>query len=109
MIASISATRLQGGGCFVTINGEEVKHYIRHSPTGMEMGYAGSGPADMAYSILRHLFSGAFAERWYQKFKWDFVSKWQGDEIRVTIDFDKWGVQTHKVDVKRVKNNSCIV
>lgn len=31
-------------------------HYVLHSPTGFEMGYNGSGPADLAYSILVHWF-----------------------------------------------------
>jgi len=56
----------------------------------MEMGYCGSGPADMAYSILRHLFHKPFAERYYQKFKWDFVSGWKGNTVTVEIDFDAW-------------------
>jgi len=30
-----------------------VIHYSRHSPTGFEWGYGGSGPADLAYAILR--------------------------------------------------------
>jgi hypothetical protein len=46
-----------GGGSFYVRNAEnitlrELKHYIRHSPTGMSWGYGGSGPADLARSIL---------------------------------------------------------
>lgn len=42
---------------FVVIDDEAVtitplRHYVRHSPTGMEWGYGGSGPADLARSIL---------------------------------------------------------
>lgn len=29
-----------------------VRHVVRHSPTGMQWGYAGSGPADCARSLL---------------------------------------------------------
>ncbi len=29
-----------------------VPHLVHHSPTGMEFGYAGSGPADLALSLL---------------------------------------------------------
>ena len=29
-----------------------LKHIVHHSPTGFEYGYAGSGPADLALSIL---------------------------------------------------------
>jgi len=43
---------------------------IRHSPTGMEWGYGGSGPADFALNILFHFTADkAFAEQWHQKFK----------------------------------------
>jgi hypothetical protein len=30
----------------------DLPHVVKHSPTGMEWGYAGSGPADLARSIL---------------------------------------------------------
>jgi hypothetical protein len=33
----------------------ELPHVVYHSPTGMEWGYAGSGPADLALSILRYV------------------------------------------------------
>jgi len=29
-----------------------LEHHVRHSPTGFECGYAGSGPADLARCIL---------------------------------------------------------
>jgi len=36
----------------VTHDRRALPHIIRHSPTGMEWGYGGSGPADLARSIL---------------------------------------------------------
>jgi len=44
----------QGERVFVERNGrrEPLKHIVRHSPTGFSWGYAGSGPADLARSIL---------------------------------------------------------
>lgn len=30
----------------------DVYHFVQHSPTGFEWGYAGSGPADLALAIL---------------------------------------------------------
>jgi hypothetical protein len=33
-----------------------LKHCVYHSPTGMETGYGGSGPADLALSILADYF-----------------------------------------------------
>jgi hypothetical protein len=39
-------------------------HYVRHSPTGFECGYNGSGPADLARCILiDHLDLHSLAER----------------------------------------------
>jgi hypothetical protein len=35
-----------------TIHSKPLKHLVRHSPTGMNWGYGGSGPADLARSIL---------------------------------------------------------
>ena len=67
-----------------------VPHIIHHSPTGFQVGYGGSGPADLALSILEdHLkrtgyegrrertfqgtcFRAAFAL--HQQFKWDYVA-----------------------------------
>lgn len=31
---------------------EPLRHHVKHSPTGLEWGYGGSGPADLARSIL---------------------------------------------------------
>lgn len=55
---------------------KRLKHVVYHSPTGFEWGYGGSGPADLALSILAD-FLGRKPEPWlYQAFKGDFVSKW---------------------------------
>jgi hypothetical protein len=58
----------------------------RHSHTGFEWGYGGSGPAELAryltYGVARHL--GISPERWdtldYQEVKWSFVARipWHG-------------------------------
>lgn len=52
----------------------DVPHWVRHSPTGFEWGYRGSGPADLAYSILRAFFGAPFAEAHYQAFKEDVIA-----------------------------------
>ena len=108
-------------GCFLTINGRTLKHKVKHSPTGMEWGYLGSGPADTARSILyateslgllnklTPIETGSgyfhqyeiinlvnFIETNYQRFKIDFVSKWEGDEIDVEIDISKWIIKQSK-------------
>ena len=48
---------------------------IRHS-TAVNWGYGGSGPAQLALAILCWEFgSEEFALRYYQRFKWDVISK----------------------------------
>lgn len=81
---------VDGVNAFVVVqNGDEVTnrtplpHIVKHSPTGFEKGYGGSGPADLAFSILTHWFmSYKFtkaeamkeAGKHYQNFKWSFIA-----------------------------------
>jgi hypothetical protein len=75
---------------------ERVRQVVYHSPTGIEYGYGGSGPADMALTILAHFYeldpvklakqirtvgighewdeSERRAVRWHQEFKWKHVA-----------------------------------
>lgn len=49
-------------------------HVLRHSPDGFEWGYGGSGPADLALSILDAVgIEGAKVH--YQAFKWAFIAQ----------------------------------
>lgn len=51
-------------GVVVTVNGKPLHHVVHHSPTGFEWGYGGSGPADLALSILHdYLFRAGMALR----------------------------------------------
>lgn len=48
-----SGQRAADGHALVWINGDRpLPQVIHHSPTGFEWGYGGSGPADLALSIL---------------------------------------------------------
>jgi len=47
---------------------------IYQSPTGMEYGYGGSGPADTALNILIHFVSGRRAFELHQEFKSHFIA-----------------------------------
>lgn len=69
-------------------------HRVYHSPTGFEWGYGGSGPADLARSILWD-FLGEEPERsLYQSFKNQFVAGW-GDEWEITSEEIKsWIIKT---------------
>jgi hypothetical protein len=56
-----------------------LEHRVRHSPTGFSWGYAGSGPADLARSILWDLLGSQPAPWLYQAFKSDYVARWPQD------------------------------
>lgn len=66
-----------------------------HSPDGFQIGYSGSGPADLAYSILTHHFyefrnydideAKMWALRFYQQFKCHFVSPAK-EKLSITDD-----------------------
>lgn len=68
-------------------------HLVRHSPTGFEWGYGGSGPADLARSLVGHLLGCSDPDpAVYQEVKWDVVAKlpwaeWHLDatELRAAI------------------------
>jgi len=58
-------------------------HICYHSPTGFEWAYGGSGPADLALSILADHFSepadgealfNSQAWQLHQRFKWDIIA-----------------------------------
>jgi hypothetical protein len=46
----------------------------RHSPTGFNFGYGGSGPADFALNVLLMFADKETANNLYQNFKFEFVS-----------------------------------
>ena len=54
---------------------------VNHSPTGFAWGYGGSGPAQLAYAILRDYgLPREVAFRLYQDFKWGVIAKLPQDE-----------------------------
>lgn len=73
--------RLQGNGETrdVYLNGEfldpsESQKVFNHSPDGFSWGYSGSGPSQLALSILLRLTSKAIALKNYQSFKRDIIA-----------------------------------
>ena len=51
-----------------------LRHVVRHSPDGFQWGYGGSGPADLALSILHDCFlNTVLIEKHYQTFKREFI------------------------------------
>ncbi|MCX2728530.1 DUF6166 domain-containing protein (plasmid) [Thermomicrobium sp. 4228-Ro] len=67
----------------------DIPHYPRHSPTGFEWGYLGSGPADLAYAILAYFYGPAIAEKYYQQFKEEVIAAIPQQAEEYTIDGDE--------------------
>lgn len=66
-----------------------IPHRVQHSPTGMEYGYGGSGPSDLALSILMTFLPEPLAEIHYQSFKWEFLASGslaEGEEVVIDGD-----------------------
>jgi len=66
-------------GTVVTVNGDIIDPRLdlrNHSPSGLEWGYAGSGPAQLALAILAdHYKEKKKALEVYQSFKFAVVTK----------------------------------
>lgn len=62
-----------------------LKHRFYHSPTGFNWGYRGSGPADLARSILWDHLEEEPPRALYMTFKEQFVSGWK-DEWQITSE-----------------------
>lgn len=74
----------------VLVNKKCLKHHVYHSPTGFNWGYGGSGPADLARSILWDYLGKEPSAPLYQDFKWEFVEAWK-DEWQITsARIKKW-------------------
>lgn len=74
-------------GVRVTVNGEPLKHRVYHSPTGFEWGYRGSGPADLARSILWDFLGEEPSRALYTTFKEQFVAGWK----------DRWQITSQEI------------
>ena len=67
------------------------QHIVRHSPTGIEWGYGGSGPADLALSILTQYAGQEFANRHYQQFKFDVIASIPREGGTITVEkIEQW-------------------
>jgi len=99
------AERQQETGVIVTVDGRPLRHIIKHSPTGMEWGYGGSGPSDLALSILTdYLGDQSLAEQVYQEFKRDVVAQLDRNHWWITGPYIAAWLARHgiKAPVRRV-------
>lgn len=64
----------------------------KHSPTGFNFGYSGSGPADLALNLLLFVCRNTRdAERLYQSFKAHFIAPCQENRLVIDrADLDAW-------------------
>ena len=71
--------RREGYAFVVTVNERPLNPRLdlwKHSPTGFECGYGGSGPAQLALALLaKHLGDDERAVALHQDFKWALVAK----------------------------------
>ena len=97
---TIELAREPSGQLRVWVNGRALsparsQRVWNHSPTGFEVGYGGSGPAQLALALL--LEAGLSDERavhLHQRFKWDFLAVRRAP-CRWVLDVRAWA---HGVD-----------
>lgn len=102
-----------GGPCLVMIDDAvlpmptlDPKTEARHSPTGFQWGYQGSGPAELARAILVALYPADLVvrePRCYQRFKRDVIAAIQTEEFRLSsAAVDAWlaGWKREHLDVE---------
>jgi len=71
----------------VTVDGQPLDPRLdirNHSPTGFEVGYGGSGPAQLALAILADALGGELAQRHYQDFKREIIAAIEDDTWIIT-------------------------
>lgn len=64
------------------------REHVHHSPDGFAWGYAGSGPAQLAFAILNACYGTDFARSYYQQFKQRILARLDKDRP-FTIRFEK--------------------
>jgi hypothetical protein len=92
-------------GVKVTVDGQALKHVCLHSPDGFEWGYGGSGPADLALSILADLVGDDTARAFHQDFKWKFICLLPHDEWELgEAGIMEWLKQAKEADAEEREN-----
>lgn len=86
------ALRLPHTATVVDRDGEvrPLPHLVRHSPGGFSWGYGGSGPADLARSVLDLFTDTVNREGLYMAFKSDVIAKCKGDTEISAVAIRRW-------------------
>lgn len=80
-IPKIAIIELDASAQSVRVNGKTLAvgpslKVCNHSPSGFSWGYNGSGPSQTALAILLKYLPKPDAQKHYQAFKAEFVSRW---------------------------------
>lgn len=75
-----------------------LRHHVYHSPTGFCWGYGGSGPADMARSILWDYLGKEPISQLYQDFKFTFVAAWKSEWQITSTEIKEWIIKKYGKD-----------
>ena len=99
-----------------------LNHVAVHSPDGFEYGYAGSGPADLALSILADYFeewdstipSKSYSERgaavpnawqFHQAFKFAMICGQNGEGFSITEGAVRWWIRQESLRRRRISRS----
>jgi len=72
------------------LNPRKSQKIINHSPDGFNWGYGGSGPAQLALSILLEITSEEKAIQMYQDFKWSVIASLLQSDFNILVDVGKY-------------------
>lgn len=87
-----------GGDCLIEVRedgekiGRPLEHRVRHSPSGFEWGYHGSGPADAARSILFDHIGHDAHPAIYQRFKSTIIAQ-------IPQAMEQWRMSSTDIDL----------
>lgn len=68
-------------------NHNERDDWPNHSPDGFQVGYNGSGPAQLAFALLADVFDTDTAWEHYQQFKKEEIATIEADRFKLTEDY----------------------
>ncbi len=101
------------------VNGRPLQHIVYHSPCGFEFGYAGSGPSDLALSILCDFFGeqpdpeqirwGTFkAWEYYHEFKLAFITPQKLRMFKIThTQIENWLASRERQSQRTTSKTDC--
>ena len=64
----------------------------RHSPNGFNWGYGGSGPAQLALTVLLQVTNRETALAHYQAFKWNVIASLPNGDFTLSVDTARDGL-----------------